>query len=388
MQNMKRFSDYNIILVNLDGLRQDKVEFCDNLNSLKEKSIYFPNMITVSPYTLTAHHSIITGLYPSQHGVDSYHHMFRFKKNLVTIPELLKRANYFTRCDIQLDTLMTKKGFDEYDVFDEHTVDYETRHRKILKDISKHNQFFLFLQYSTLHTYLVSEVMSKTDKKSNDDEYFQNVEMNEGRFMSHLKECDDTIGNIMSTLDELKLLDKTIVIVMADHGTSFGEKKGEKFYGTFVYDCTIKVFCMMYIPNETSRIVRSQCSSIDIFPTVAEIAGLNLGNDYHDVLGKSLFNFINNSESTDREVFVETGGLYGPWPSPKRHNVFCVRKNNKKLIYNDTPETWEFYDLKNDPKEVNNIYDDNLQDIIEFKNRLLDYLKTLQIKTKLTPDVV
>ena len=80
MQNMKRFSDYNIILVNLDGLRQDKVEFCDNLNSLKEKSIYFPNMITVSPYTLTAHHSIITGLYPSQHGVDSYHHMFRFKK--------------------------------------------------------------------------------------------------------------------------------------------------------------------------------------------------------------------------------------------------------------------------------------------------------------------
>ena len=45
-------SDYNIILVNLDGLRQDKVEFCDNLNLLKEKSIYFPNMITASPYIL------------------------------------------------------------------------------------------------------------------------------------------------------------------------------------------------------------------------------------------------------------------------------------------------------------------------------------------------
>ena len=384
----KHFSDYNIILVNLDGLRQDKVEFCDNLNLLKEKSIYFPNMITVSPYTLTAHHSIITGLYPSQHGVDSYHHMFRFKKNLITIPELLKRANYFTRCDIQLDTLMTKKGFDEYDVFNEHTVDYKTRHRNILKEISKHDKFFLFLQYSKLHTYLVSEVMSKTDKDSNDDEYFQNVQANESRFVSHLKECDDVIGNIMCTLDDLKLLDKTIVIVMADHGTSFGEKKGEKFYGTFVYDYTIKVFCMMYIPNETSRIVQNQCSSIDIFPTVAEIAGLNLGNDCSDVLGKSLFNFINSSENTDREVFVETGGLHGPWPSPKRHNVFCVRKNNKKLIYNDTPKTWEFYDLKNDPKELNNIYDDNSQDITKFKNILLDYLKTLEIKTKLTPDMV
>ena len=381
-------SDYNIILVNLDGLRQDKVEFCDNLNLLKEKSIYFPNMITASPYTLASHYSIITGLYPSQHGVDSYYHMFKFKKNLITMPELLKRANYFTRCDIQLDTLMTKKGFDEYNVFDEHTVDYKTRHRNILKEISKHDKFFLFLQYSKLHTYLVSEVMSKTDKDSNDDEYFQNVQKNESRFVSHLKECDDAIGNIMCTLDDLKLLDKTIVIVTADHGTSFGEKKGEKFYGTFVYDYTIKVFCMMYIPNETSQIVQNQCSSIDIFPTVAEIAGLNLGNDCSDVLGKSLFNFINSSENTDREVFVETGGLHGPWPSPKRHNVFCVRKNNKKLIYNDTPKTWEFYDLKNDPKELNNIYDDNSQDITKFKNILLDYLKTLEIKTKLTPDMV
>ena len=384
----KRLSDYNIILVNLDGLRQDKIEFCDQLNSLKEKSIYFPNMITVSPYTLSAHHSIITGLYPSQHGIDSYYHMFKFKKNLVTIPELLKRANYFTRCDIQLETLMTRKGFDEYNVFDEHTVDYKTRHRNLLKDISKHDKFFLFLQYSKLHTYLVSEVMSKTDKNSNDDEYFQNVQANENGFVSQLKECDDVIGNIMSTLDELKLLDKTIVIFTADHGTSFGEKKGEKFYGTFVYDYTIKVFCTMYIPNETPRIVQNQCSSIDIFPTIAEIAGLDLGDDCSDVLGKSLFNFIRGSENNDREVFVETGGLHGPWPSPKRHNVFCVRKNNKKLIYNDTPETWEFYDLKNDPQEANNIHDENSQDVIEFKNRLLDHLKTLQIKTKLTPDIV
>jgi arylsulfatase A-like enzyme len=384
----KHLSDYNIILVNLDGLRQDKIEFCDHLNSLKEKSIYFPNMITVSPYTLSAHHSIITGLYPSQHGIDSYYHMFRFKKNLVTIPELLKRANYFTRCDIQLETLMTRKGFDEYNVFDEHTVDYKTRHRNLLKDISKHDKFFLFLQYSKLHTYLVSEVMSKTEKNSNDDEYFNNIQANESRFVSHLKECDDVIGNIMSTLDELQLLDKTIVIVTADHGTSFGEKKGEKFYGTFVYDYTIKVFCIMYIPNETHQVVQNQCSSIDIFPTIAEIVGLNLGDDCNNVLGKSLFNFIHGLENDDREVFVETGGLHGPWPSPKQHNVFCVRKNNKKLIYNDTPETWEFYDLKNDPKEVNNIHDENSQDVIEFKNRLLDHLKILQIKTKLTPDIV
>jgi len=42
---MTAYPDYNIILVNLDGLRQDKVELCPNLNSLKEKGIYFSNMI-------------------------------------------------------------------------------------------------------------------------------------------------------------------------------------------------------------------------------------------------------------------------------------------------------------------------------------------------------
>ena len=103
---MTAHPDYNIILVNLDGLRQDKIELCHNLNSLKEKGIYFSNMISASPYTLTAHHSIITGLYPSQHGIDSYYHMFRFKKDVVTLPELLKNEGYFTRCDCHLESLM------------------------------------------------------------------------------------------------------------------------------------------------------------------------------------------------------------------------------------------------------------------------------------------
>ena len=174
----KHLSDYNIILVNLDGLRQDKIEFCDHLNSLKEKSIYFPNMITVSPYTLSAHHSIITGLYPSQHGIDSYYHMFQFKKDVVTIPELLKNEGYFTRCDCHLESLMTKKGFDEYNNFDEYTVDYKTRHTQIINELSKHKKFFLFLQYSKLHTYLVSEVLSKKDKIT-DDEYHRNVSIND-----------------------------------------------------------------------------------------------------------------------------------------------------------------------------------------------------------------
>jgi len=96
-----------------------------------------------------------------------------------------------------------------------------------------------------------------------------------------------------------------------------------------------------------------------------------------------LSGFIDGSDVDDREAFVETGGLYGPWPSPNKHNVFCVKINNKKLIYNDTPQTWEFYDLNTDPKELNNVFDNNSQEIIEMKKKLLSYLKENQISTKL-----
>ena len=57
--------------------------------------------------------------------------------------------------------------------------------------------------------------------------------------------------------------------------------------------------------------------------------------------------------------------------------------NQKKLIYNDTPETWEFYNLKNDPGETTNIYNPNSNEIIKMKNKLFSYLKQNKIKTKL-----
>ena len=379
---MTVYPDYNIILVNLDGLRQDKTELCPNLNSLKEKGVYFSNMISASPYTLTAHHSIITGLYPSQHGIDSYYHMFRFKKDVVTLPELLKNEGYFTRCDCHLESLMTKKGFDEHNNFDENTVDYNTRHKQIIKELSKHKKFFLFLQCSKLHTHLVSEVLSVKDKIT-DDEYHQNVSINENKFESHLKEFDGIIGNLITVLDELQLSDKTIIIFTADHGTSFGEKLGERSYGTFVYDYTTRVFCLLYIPNNSSKIIHNQCNSIDIFPTIMEIAGISLDETCNNILGKSLFRLSDGTENNDRESFVETGGLDGPWPSPKKHNVFCIRHNGKKLIYNDTPTTWEFYDLVKDPKETQNIYDESLEEVSRMQNRLLHYFDVLEIKTKL-----
>ena len=108
---MKSLKDYNIILINIDGFRKDRIDLCPNLKNLKENSIYFSDMYTAAPYTFAALHAIFSGMYPSRNGVNAYYNIFKFKKDLVTtLPELLQKAGYYTCCDIISESVMPKQG--------------------------------------------------------------------------------------------------------------------------------------------------------------------------------------------------------------------------------------------------------------------------------------
>ena len=61
-----------------------------------------------------------------------------------------------------------------------------------------------------------------------------------------------------------------------------------------------------------------------------------------------------------------------------------LKINQKKLIYNDTPQTWEFYDLENDPNESNNLYKENSEEIKFYKERLIHYFEENNINSKLS----
>jgi arylsulfatase A-like enzyme len=253
----------------------------------------------------------------------------------------------------------------------------------LISRLSKKSKFFLFLHFTETHKYLVREVVKKYKQEDNDDKYFNSQKENNERYNSYLPSCDEYVEMILNSIKHNQIDKKTILILFSDHGTSIGEKKGEKFYGVFAYDYTLNVFCIINYPKIKPQIINQQCRTIDILPTILELIG-NKSAENSEIQGESLIPLTTNSSSLDREVFVETGGLYGPWTSPKKHNVFCIKNNNKKLIYNDVPETWEFYDLINDPCESKNIYDENSQDVKEFKNKLLYYFKENEIKTKLS----
>ena len=375
--------DFNILAINLDGLRRDKLFHCPTLKSLSERSYYFSKMDTVTPYTFTSLHAIFSGLYPSSNGVNAYYNMFKFKKNsLTTIPQFLKKLGYYTCCDINSKSVMPEQGYDEYLVYDEQTIDFPQRHSDLIKKLHK-KKFFIFSQNTEIHNNLVRSIIERDKEKSSDDEYFNTVEENDLIYNSHLPATDSYVNRLLNTLDELGISKKTILVIFSDHGTSVGEKKGEKFYGVYVYDYTLNVFTIIHIPGQAPKKIDKQCRTIDIFPTIAEIVGAQ-NEQSSKIHGESLFSFIENPNAEDREVFVETGGLYGPWPSPKKHNVFCVKINQKKLIYNDTPQTWEFYDLKNDSKELNNLYNENSEEVKFLKGRLIHYFQENNIITSIS----
>ena len=146
MIDTKQTSNFNILVINLDGLRRDKVMNSDALKSLIKESYFFSQMNTVAPYTFASIHAIMSGMYPSSNGVNSYYNMFKFKNSEVTtLADILKKSNYFTYCDINSESIIPKKGFDEYRVYDERVINFTSRHCDLIKKLSK-KKFFLFLQ--------------------------------------------------------------------------------------------------------------------------------------------------------------------------------------------------------------------------------------------------
>ena len=211
----------------------------------------------------------------------------------------------------------------------------------------------MFLDYDKIALNLVPNVIKKYDDFS--EEYFKNKEKNFSNYTKWLEESGDYIKEVISKIKELGLYDDSIIIIFSDHGCSVGDKVGEKVYGVYLYDYTIK--CWAYIlgkgiPNGVE--IKKQLRHIDIMPTILGILKIPAKNEYKKIQGASFLPFFNSMEE-ERIAYSETGGLGGPTPSPNLHNVQSIRTNKWKLIYNKTNKKKELYNLLEDKEENNNL---------------------------------
>ena len=344
----------------MDGIRFDAVDKIQAYKDLKKESVFFPQLITYAPYTIGSLYALFSGIYGNKNGVNGYYKSYSFDKdNCFTLTQYLKERGYYTETDSPGEGVVPPSGFDNYTLHDEFKIDFIERHTKILEQIRDKDPFFLFLRYGSVHVNGVNNVIKKYSDF--DKVYFDNKDNNLKNYMKWVEESGNYLKTIIEKIKELGLYDNSIIIVFTDHGASVGDKIGEKAYGVYLYDYTIK--CVMYIIGgkfpkniEVSNLVRS----IDIMPSILDYLKIKEMENYKKIQGESFLPIIKGDEE-ERIAYSETGGLGGPTPSPEQHNVYSVRTNQWKLVYNKTNKKKELYNLKEDRDEKNNLIGKHLE---------------------------
>ena len=219
--------------------------------------------------------------------------------------------------------------------------------------------FFLYLQYSNIHTGIMNEVLKVYDNFS--PEFFENRIRNENRYDLLFSNAEKYLEKMLKTIYELELEKNSVILVMSDHGISVGEKIGERAYGAFCYDYTLRTFGYFLFPGMGPKEIPQQVRLIDYMPTILDYLKIPLDSNYKKIDGESLFPLINGENIPEKIAYSETANPLEEKRPPKTPNTKSVRTSKWKLIVNEYNNSKELYDLENDPDENTNLIDTDIE---------------------------
>jgi N-acetylglucosamine-6-sulfatase len=171
------------------------------------------------------------------------------------------------------------------------------------------------------------------------------------RYCETLLAVDESVGAILKYLDENGLAEETLVIYMGDNGFSFGE------HGLIdkrhFYEESVKVPFLIRCPElfGGSKTMEPMIQNIDVAPTILAAAGIEKPSHFQ---GQSILPLLQEKSYSWRDkIFYE---YYWEYEFPQTPTMHGVRTDRYKLIrYHGIWDTNEFYDLLEDPNEMNNL---------------------------------
>jgi len=171
-------------------------------------------------------------------------------------------------------------------------------------------------------------------------------------YLRCIRSVDDSIGEILDYLDKSGLADNTIVVYSSDQGFYLGEHGW--FDKRFMYDESYRTPLLVRWPGkiESGSVNNDLVSNIDFAETFLDAAGCKVPSDMQ---GASLVPILKGSKPDDWRTshyyhFYE----YPGWHMVQRHEG--VYDGRYKLMYFYDIDEWELYDLKADPQEMTNQY--------------------------------
>jgi arylsulfatase A-like enzyme len=205
-------------------------------------------------------------------------------------------------------------------------------------------------------------------------EYFSNRKINEERYDALFQKSEIYLEAIQKKLSELNLWSNTVVLVISDHGISTGEKFGERAYGAFCYDYTIKTFAYYISPDFLPQKINQQVRHIDFMPTILDHFQISQNPSAEKFDGVSLLPLINGGDFSETTAYTETGNPLNNKAPPKKPNIKSIRTSTWKLIFNEYDGTKELYNLKSDPEEKHNLISQDLEIEIDLWEKLVEHI--------------
>lgn len=343
-----------VVLVSLDTVRSDRVgaygcarETTPHLDRFAAESVLFERAYSQYPLTLPSHASLFTGLLPPAHGVRD-NRGFRLGDEQVTLAERLRQAGYTTLGAVSSMVLRREtgiaRGFDSYD--DRMGPPRSAGHRfaerrgadtlaaltAALDDLTPGRPFFLMLHLFDPHApYEAPEPFSGRHGDPYDAE---------------IAYADDVLGRFLSELRRRGLYDRSLIVVLSDHGEGLGDHV-EAEHGLLLYREALQVPLMIKAPGgrRAGQRIAAPVALTDVAPTILDAVGLPAA----DLPGRALLGA--DPVPAGRPIYSETYFTryqYG-WSELR-----SVIRNDDHYIRAPRPE---LYDLARDPAERDNLHE-------------------------------
>lgn len=385
-----------------------------NMEFLAKSGVKFSRSYTISPVCSPSRASFFTGRLPSQHGVhdvlsenEKFDH--DWLKNEIFISELLKANNYNTalvgKWHSTTDCLPVQRGWDKWFSYNVHIEGWQNQYNhsgtihysdngkpislegfqsehltneglKFLKERDTSNPFFLFMGYVDTHApfsklpeRLVEKYRQASFKDIPQDESsylpmrndYSNIPVDHkeqlAQYYAGVEFMDEQVGALIDYLKASNQLDNTLIIFTSDHGHLNGHHglygKGNATTPQNFYQETMLVPLLLKWPNGISQRGTTETIPVnqnDLFVTILDAAQVKLSEEQKEKInspGRSIIDYLKNGNHQ-----------WGDYQYSEFGNARMIASNQYKLIQRLAPlkEGFgdEFFDLKNDPREITN----------------------------------
>lgn len=259
--------------------------------------------------------------------------------------------------------------------------------REAVRFIEKEHQrpFFCYLAFNAPHTplqvpdeyYQLYKNIDPSSGFENDDRPFQQMTEKDKedarKVYAMVTNIDYNIGLLLKKLDDLGIAENTVVIFMTDNGPQQRRyNAGMRGLKTSVYNGGVRVpfYIKFNAAGATGKDIDAVAAYIDVMPTIAGICNARVPSD-RKIDGLSLLPLIRGERDN-----IDERALFFSWTrhNPELYNNVALLKGGYKIVghtdYDSPLESFEFFNIENDPCEQKNLVQVYRDQAAELKNEM------------------